>query len=129
MLGLMFIGFGSQAQYQINGNAAQTACNCWRLTPANNSQNGSVWNVNLFDLSNPFNFTFDVYLGCNDGGADGMAFVLQPLSVNAGSSGGGIGYAGINPSFAVEMDTYVNATDPGVDHMAFQTNGIVTHGG
>ena len=123
------MGLESQAQYQINDNASQTACNCWRLTPASNGQNGSVWNVNLFDLSSPFNFTFDVFLGCNDGGADGMAFVLQPLSVNAGSSGGGIGYAGINPSFAIEMDTYVNATDPGFDHIAFQTNGIVTHGG
>lgn len=117
------------AQYQINGNAAQTACNCWRLTTANNSQNGSVWNVNLFDLNNPFNFTFDVFLGCNDGGADGLAFVLQPLSVNAGSSGGGIGYQGITPSFAVEMDTYQNASDPGFDHMAFQSNGVVSHGG
>lgn len=119
-------GFG---QYQTNGNATSTSCNCWRLTPASNGQNGSVWNINLFDLTNPFNFNFDVYLGCNDGGADGMAFVLQPLSVNAGSSGGGIGYAGINPSLAVEMDTYVNATDPGFDHIALQTNGVVTHGG
>ncbi len=119
----------SQAQYQINGNAAQTACNCWRLTSANNGQNGSVWNVNLFDLSNPFDFTFDVFLGCNDGGADGLAFVLQPLSVNAGSSGGGIGYQGINPSLAIELDTYVNATDPGFDHISMQTNGVVTHGG
>jgi gliding motility-associated-like protein len=119
----------SLAQYQVNGNATQTACNCWRLTSASNSQNGSVWNVNLFDLSNPFNFTFDVFLGCNDGGADGLAFVLQPLNVNAGSPGGGIGYQGISPSFAVEMDTYVNATDPGFDHIAFQTNGVVTHGG
>lgn len=129
---LLLIGsvpFRSVAQYQVNGNAAQTACNCWQLTPASNGQNGSVWNVNLFDLSNPFNFTFDVFLGCNDGGADGIAFVLQALSVNAGSSGGGIGYQGINPSLAVEMDTYVNATDPGFDHIALQTNGVVTHGG
>lgn len=119
----------SFAQYQTNGNAVQTSCNCWQLTPAANGQNGSVWNVNLFDLSNPFNFNFDVFLGCNDGGADGLAFVLQALSVNAGSSGGGIGYAGISPSLAVEMDTYVNATDPGFDHIALQTNGVVTHGG
>ncbi len=126
---LLFSAQSSVAQYQINGNAAQTACNCWRLTTASNSQNGSVWNVNLFDLSNPFNFTFDVFLGCNDGGADGLAFVLQPLSVNAGSSGGGIGYQGISPSLAVEMDTYTNATDPGFDHISLQTNGVVTHGG
>lgn len=117
------------AQYQINGNTVQTSCNCYRLTSAANSQNGSVWNVNLFDLSTPFDFGFDVYLGCNDGGADGIAFVLQPLSVNAGSSGGGIGYAGISPSLAVEMDTYQNASDPGYDHIAIQANGSTTHSG
>ncbi|MCF8258827.1 MAG: PKD domain-containing protein [Flavobacteriales bacterium] len=117
------------AQYQANNNAVQTSCNCYQLTSAANGQNGSVWNVNLIDLNNPFNYSFDVFLGCNDGGADGMAFVLQPLNVNAGSSGGGIGYAGISPSLAVEMDTYQNNTDPSYDHMALQTNGVVTHGG
>jgi gliding motility-associated-like protein len=117
------------AQYQANGAAASTSCNCYRLTPAQNGQNGSVWNVNLIDLSQPFDFSFDVFLGCSNGGADGMAFVLQPLSVNAGSAGGGIGYQGINPSVAVEMDTYQNATDPSFNHMAIQTNGVVTHGG
>ncbi|MCB9204729.1 MAG: PKD domain-containing protein [Flavobacteriales bacterium] len=117
------------AQYQTNGNAVSTSCNCWRLTPAANTQNGSVWNVNLFDLSNAFTFNFDVFLGCSDGGADGIAFVLQPLSINAGSSGGGIGYQGINPSFAVEMDNYQNGGEPGYDHMAFQQNGDVSHGG
>lgn len=127
----LLLGFTTNllAQYQINGNAVQTACNCWRLTPASNSQNGSVWNVNLYDLSNPFNFTFDVFLGCNDGGADGIAFVLQPLSVNAGSFGGGIGYAGINPSVAVELDNYQNGGEPSFDHMAIQSNGVVSHGG
>jgi gliding motility-associated-like protein len=119
----------SMAQYQVNGNAAQTACNCWRLTNASNGENGSVWNVNLFNLSNPFNFTFDVFLGCNDGGADGIAFVLQALSVNAGSSGGGIGYQGINPSLAVELDNYQNGGEPGFDHMALQMDGDVSHGG
>lgn len=117
------------AQYQANGSASLTSCNCYILTPAQNGQSGSVWNVNLIDLSQPFDFSFDVFFGCNDGGADGLAFVLQPLSVNAGSAGGGIGYQGISPSVAVEMDTYQNNTDPGFDHMAIQTNGVVTHGG
>jgi len=117
-----------KAQYQANGNAVQTSCNCYRLTAAQDNQSGSVWNVNQIDLNNPFNFAFDVYLGCSDGGADGMAFVLQPLSVNAGSVGGGIGYAGITPSLAVEMDTYQNNTDPSYDHMALQTGGSVSHG-
>jgi gliding motility-associated-like protein len=119
----------SKAQYQINGSATQTSCNCYQLTPAQGGQGGSVWNVNLFDLSNSFDFTFDVFLGCDDGGADGLAFVLQSLSVNAGTSGGGIGYQGISPSVAVELDTYQNGGEPGFDHMAIQRNGDVSHGG
>jgi len=117
------------AQYQLNGNTVQTSCNCYRLTTASNAQNGSVWNVNLFDLSTPFDFTFDVFLGCSDGGADGVAFVLQPLSTNAGSAGGGLGYAGINPSVAVEMDTYQNGGEPSFDHIGIQANGSVVHSG
>jgi gliding motility-associated-like protein len=129
MLFLWLIAINASAQYQVNNNAVQTSCNCWQLTPAANGQNGSVWNINLFDLSNPFDFNFDVFLGCSDGGADGIAFVLQPLSINAGSSGGGIGYQGINPSLAVEMDNYQNGGEPGYDHMAIQRNGDVTHAG
>ncbi len=126
---LMLNTFTAEAQYQMNGNTVQTSCNCYRLTTAANNQNGSVWNVNLFDLSNPFDFSFDVYLGCSNNGADGIAFVLQPLSVNAGSLGGGLGYQGISPSVAVEMDTYQNASDPGYDHIAIMANGNVTHSG
>lgn len=129
LLAFLCLPLASKAQYQVNNNAFSTSCGCYQLTAAANNQNGSVWNVNLIDLSNPFNFTFDVFLGCNDGGADGLAFVLQPLSINAGGAGGGLGYAGINPSLAVEMDTYQNNTDPSYDHMALQTNGVVTHGG
>ncbi|HAP69294.1 MAG TPA: hypothetical protein DCR04_06135 [Flavobacteriales bacterium] len=126
---LVFYSYYSFGQYQINGSASQTSCNCYQLTPAQGGQGGSVWNVNLFDLSNSFDFTFDVFLGCDDGGADGLAFVLQSLSVNAGTAGGGIGYQGISPSVAVELDNYQNNNEPGFDHMAIQRNGDVTHGG
>jgi gliding motility-associated-like protein len=121
--------YTAYAQYQVNNNATQTSCNCYELTPDAGNMNGSVWNVNQINLNNPFNFNFDVFLGCNDGGADGIAFVLQPLSVNAGSAGGGLGYQGIVPSLAVEIDTYQNATDPAVDHISLQLNGDVNHGG
>lgn len=117
------------AQYQMNGAATQTSCNCYQLTPDAGNQNGSVWNINQISLANPFDFNFDVFLGCNDGGADGLAFVLQPLSVNAGSAGGGLGYAGIVPSLAIEIDTYQNASDPAFDHISLQLNGDVNHGG
>ena len=76
-----------------------------------------------------FDFTFDVFLGYNDVGADGIAFVLQPISTIVGTSGGGIGYLGISPSVAIEIDTYQNSGygDPTTDHIGIQTNGDVDH--
>jgi gliding motility-associated-like protein len=129
---LVFIAIGltsgsSMAQYVMNGSTQQLSCNCYRLTEAINTQGGSVWNSNQIDLTNPFDFTFDVYLGNNDEGADGIAFVLQPVSTAVGSTGGGLGYLGIVPSIAVEIDTYQNGWDPSNDHMAVQANGDNNH--
>lgn len=119
--------FGLMAQYAVNGNATQINCNCYRLTPDANNQSGSVWNLNQINLHNPFDFIFDVYFGVNDGGADGIGFVLQPISTTVGGGGGGMGFAGISPSWAVEMDTYQNGGDPAVDHIAIIRNGDVNH--
>lgn len=96
----------------LNGNAQIQPGNVFQLTSANNGQSGSVWNNIQINLNNPFHFNIDVFLGCNNGGADGIAFVLQPISTSIGSQGGGIGYAGITPSFAVEFDTWQNSSDP-----------------
>jgi hypothetical protein len=79
---MLFIANGlfnqANAQYVLNGNAIQLSCNCYRLTEAVNAQAGSVWNSNMISLNDPFDFTFDVYLGTNNGnGADGIAFLLQ----------------------------------------------------
>ncbi len=128
LLGMMVLGsVRSQAQYVVNGNAAQLSCNCYRLTQAQNNQSGSVWNENMINLTDSFDFTFDVYLGNNDFGADGIAFVLQPISTSIGTGGGGLGYDGVSPSLAVELDTYQNAEDPPYDHVAIMGNGIVQH--
>ncbi len=124
---LATVPFMSKAQYVVNGNALQLSCNCYRLTQAQNNQGGSVWNSNMISLANPFDFTFDVYLGDQPGGADGIAFVLQPISTAQGTTGGGIGYLGINPSVAIEVDTYKNDWDPTYDHMAIQANGDNNH--
>ena len=84
----------ADAQYQTNGTAGQTSCQCFEVTPNTQYQAGSVWNVTLIDLTQPFDFTFDIFLGCVDWlGADGMAFVLQPLNVNAGLWGADLGMA------------------------------------
>ena len=119
-------------QYTINGNASvyMASCRCYTLTQPINDQSGSVWNNIRIDLNNSFDFNFDVYLGNNDGGADGIAFVLQPISTSVGSLGGGMGLSGISPSIGVTLDTYQNSSpdnDPFYDHIAIQRNGDLNH--
>lgn len=125
---LFSIFFTFSQSYEVNGNADSLSCNCYLLTPDLNTQGGSVWNVNQIDLGSSFDFIFDVFLGYNDSGADGIAFVLQPVSTSIGSSGGGLGYQNIFPSVAIEIDTYQNGWDPAADHIAIQANGDVDHG-
>lgn len=124
---------GARAQpppYHINGNAFQENCNCYTLTDDVINQSGSVWNINKIDLTQSFDFRFNVFLGCRDSdGADGIAFVLQPISTSIGSTGGGMGYDGISPSLGITIDTWQNTnhSDPPYDHIAIQKNGDVNH--
>jgi hypothetical protein len=79
-------------------------------------------------------FGYPLYVGAfeasfiysSQGGADGVAFVLQndPRGAAAlGGGGGGLGYSGITPSVAVELNIYDNDNqDPGV---GFGVNGSV----
>lgn len=119
------------AQYTVNGNAQQVSCRCYTLTNAQPTQSGSVWNNNKIDLSNSFDFVFEITLGNMDNpGADGMAFVLQPISSSVGSSGSGLGFQGIVPSIGITIDTYQNFSpdnDPSYDHIAIQRNGDLNH--
>ena len=111
------------ADFQPNGNATLSG-NIYTLTPNQGNRNGSAWNKNRLFLDQDFDINARVYLGNSDAGADGIAFVLQNQSLNAGSSGGGLGYAGITPSFAVEFDTYNNGSiEPIQDHIALIANG------
>jgi len=100
------------AQYQVVGDATAQSCHCYTLTPAQNTKNGSVWNVHPFDLTQNFDIAFDLFVGCSDAnGADGVAFVLQPNPTALGQGGGEMGYAGITPSLGVVLDTYQNGAD------------------
>jgi gliding motility-associated-like protein len=119
-----------QAQYQINGVANQISCNCYQLTPDAPFSGGSVWNVNQINLTSQFNFNFEVFLGCSNGGADGIAFVLQPVNVTQGGGSSSLGYGGITPSLAIEIDTWMNdvtMSDPPQDHIAIMSNGNSNH--
>lgn len=117
--------------YVMHGSAVQNSCNCYTLTPQELFQGGAVWNKNEIDLSQSFDYHFNVFLGCQTGlaGADGIAFVLQPVSTSAGSNGGGLGFQGIVPSLGVTIDTWQNSEDddPPYDHIAFQANGDLDH--
>ena len=89
-----------------NGTAVVQPGNVFQLTQGNKWSSRISRNNIMINLNQPFSFDVDVFLGCNGGGADGIAFVLQPVSTSLGSSGGGIGYQSISPSFSVEFDTY-----------------------
>ena len=135
LLGAMLVrAIGLEAQsdnpYHHNGNAYQENCHCFTLTPDEFNQTGSVWNINKINLNEPFDFKFSVFLGCRDGdGADGIAFVLQPISTSIGTFGQGIGYQGVSPSIGVLIDTWQNFddNDPGFDHISIHRNGVVNH--
>lgn len=116
--------------YILNGNSIQNSCNCYTLTQAQNWQGGSVWNAKKIDLNNPFDFRFNVFLGCSDAGADGIVFMLQPLSTSIGIQGEGMGFEGVKPSIGISLDTYqnINRNDPAFDHISIQANGNINHG-
>jgi len=129
-MGLVFYSLSAHAQYILNGNATQNSCNCYTLTQPTFSQFGSVWNSNKINLNNPFDFVFNVYLGCLDGnGADGIVFILQPISTSLGGVGGGMGFLGIVPSVGIALDTLQNFeyNDPAFDHLSIQVNGDINH--
>lgn len=62
--------------------------------------------------------------------ADGFTFVLAKSPTGLGGGGGGMGYLGVNNSFAIEFDTYDNGyyDDYSSNHVAIDTNGQHTPG-
>lgn len=119
------------SQYILNGNANKESCNCYLLTQPVTNQSGSVWQQTKINLNDPFDFSFNVYLGCQDlTGADGIAFILQPISTSLGATGGGIGFDGVSPSIGILLDTWQNFedNDPAFDHISIQANGVIGHG-
>lgn len=116
--------------YFLNGSATQDNCNCYTLTSPVLNQSGSVWNIYKIDLRESFDYKFSVYLGTLDQqGADGIAFVLQPISTNVGTTGGGLGFGNVTPSVGVTIDTWQNTdnNDPDFDHIAIQRDGELNH--
>jgi len=121
----------AQNPYVLNGWAKQDNCHCYTLTTETPLfQTSSIWNNNKIDLTKPFDYSFNVYLGCNDAnGADGIAFALHTSTASLGVDGAGMGFQNITPSIGVTIDTYYNdfTDDPVYDHIAIQANGDAYH--
>lgn len=121
-----------RAQFVLNGDATSLGDNCYQITEETTYSAGSIWYETLISLDEDFEINFSLNLGDMDvNGADGIYFVLQPVSTGLGGAGGGMGYEGIVPSLGVEFDTYQNGdySDPAYDHVAIQYNGVLNHSG
>ncbi len=127
----------SKGQFNTYNQASLLANGAYQLTPALNGQKGSVWYGIGQDLTRSFEVSGQLYFGNKEAGADGITFVMQNNCVGGGTSGGGIGYGGLQgKNLGIEFDTYQNSTsstgnlnngDPSFDHIGIQKNGTVNH--
>ena len=129
---LFFTKFNLLAQtYFSNGDATYIGGDCYQLTPEAYNKGGTVWRADKLDLTQNFDLEFFMNFGRLDAsGADGIVFVLQRASnISLGTSGSGIGYSGLTPSFGIEFDTYYNrvVNDPRYDHISAFKNGVMDH--
>ncbi|MEM7660554.1 MAG: L-type lectin-domain containing protein, partial [Bacteroidota bacterium] len=121
--------------YTTAGLATNPGGTCFCLSDGSGSSASQVWQDNGYTLSdfmhpsgNPLTWETEVYLGANDGGGHGIAFVIQAEGDNAGGNEGApLGYggaSGIVPSIAIEIDTYGNTFDPTTDdHLSIHSQG------
>ena len=142
MISLPLWGWG---QFSVLGSAQQLGGDCVQITQNINAQQGAAWNNTQLDVSQPFCIHLSVNLGSNNGGADGMAFVLHQLgpAQTTTTTGGNMGYGNFDPpsgtfatptfdpSIVIEFDTYYNPNfgDPTYDHVALQRDGTNNHNG
>jgi Bacterial lectin len=97
-----------------------------RLTDIQLSQVGAAWSASRCLVASGFGVMFHFQITPH--GADGMAFVVQNDSGSAlGIGGGGMGYAGIPNSLAVEFDTFANFEnhDPNSNHLSVHSRGTL----
>ncbi|GIN87120.1 hypothetical protein J6TS2_35060 [Heyndrickxia sporothermodurans] len=104
-----------------------------RLTPTTTEQSGAVFIKNEICPKNNYSFSTAFSFSMNNpsaqGPSDGLTFTLQTGTSSQLSVGGGLGYYGIQPSFAVKYDTFLNTVynDPSANYIGLAENGTVTN--
>jgi Legume lectin domain len=118
--------FSSVDGLQLNGNAAQ-AGSVLRVTPASTSQTGTAFTTSKI-VKHTKSWKTEFTISMHDSGGtpgDGMAFFVHPKGKGViGDAGGGLGYASIGDSLAVEFDTFDNGgPDEDANEVAIIVNG------
>ncbi|PQP88271.1 hypothetical protein, partial [Paenibacillus sp. AR247] len=109
-LNYKFDGFSSDTfnqNFTVSGAAEVPAgLNFIRLTPATPLQSGAVFNKNTLCDKNNYSFStafsFKMSNPSPQGSSDGLTFTLQTGTSSQLANGGGLGYYGIQPSFAIK---------------------------
>ena len=102
--------------FTFSGNTQVLSSQEFQLTDELNDQIGIAMINNKINFNRNFSFSFDVFLGYYDMGADGITIVFHndPNGVAAiGASGDGMGARGIQDGIVLEIDTYNNGSTIG----------------
>lgn len=131
---IQYADFSDSTGLTINGDAVANFNNgidvnpVLRLTSALEDQAGSAFSTTTVSAAG-FSTTFEFRITDPDFfGADGLVFVVQPVSAASGTSGSGMGFEGITPSVGFEFDTFFSGLgDPSHNHLGIDLNGDVSH--
>tara|TARA_B100000989_G_scaffold44753_1_gene28555 strand:+ start:2526 stop:5147 length:2622 start_codon:yes stop_codon:yes gene_type:complete len=135
-------------QWNLVQDALPSGANCIQITSDAFNQRGAAWHTCPLHLGASFHLEFEVNLGMNNNGADGICFVLQQVSNESSgplsTNGAQIGYGSTDGngvfgsrSLAIEIDTFANdgspgtgddnQSDPASDHIAIFRDGSLQH--
>jgi glucose/arabinose dehydrogenase len=130
-----FTDFSATPDVLLVGNAAVQGTSA-RIARSTRSVVGAMWHTSKQPLADGFTTTFTVrFTGQNNGGGEGLAFVIQNSAAAAiGGQGCQLGYDPIANSLAVELDTRLTAScqvgtigDPDGNHVSIHTRGQLTN--
>lgn len=112
------------------GTTAVTGSGDLRLTPPIGSAGGAGYSTTAIALGAGATFSTSFQFRMSQAGgidpADGFTFVVSQATAGLGGVGGGLGYAGVGNSVAIEFDTYNNGEVGGSNHVGLDVNGSLS---